>query len=78
MQIKPVGTPGDEQPNPSSQPLTPCTSPINRYRENSDLFEWYAPYEYIKDRLTAATGVNEASKVLILGCGTSGRIESNV
>merc|ERR1711939_38303 len=43
-----------------------------RYRENSDLFEWYAPYEYIKDRLTAATGVNEASKVLILGCGTSG------
>merc|ERR1711959_839510 len=43
-----------------------------RYEGNGNLFEWYAPYDYIKDRVTSATGVNAASKVLIVGCGTSG------
>merc|ERR1712072_1170892 len=44
----------------------------NRYRENGDLFEWYAPFEYLEPRLMAATGMSESSKVLIMGCGTSG------
>merc|ERR1712096_432693 len=43
-----------------------------RYSENGDVFEWYAPYEYIAKRLSAATGVGAGSKVLVLGCGTSG------
>merc|ERR1711908_213963 len=43
-----------------------------RYRENGDLFEWYAPFEYIEERLTGAAGLEKTSKVLVMGCGTSG------
>merc|ERR1712196_684520 len=42
-----------------------------RYRENGDLFEWYAPFEYIQDTLTLPE-MDSKSKVLVLGCGTSG------
>merc|ERR1711865_17369 len=44
-----------------------------RYAENSDLFEWDAPFEYLEDRLTGdVCGIKPTSKVCIIGCGTSG------
>jgi len=43
-----------------------------RYRENENLFEWYAPFDYLQERLQTATGINASSQVLVLGCGTSG------
>merc|ERR1711998_269832 len=44
-----------------------------RYAENGDLFEWYAPFEYLEERLWGEKcGVKPTSKVCILGCGTSG------
>jgi hypothetical protein len=38
---------------------------------NGDLFEWYAPFEYIQDTLTLPE-MDSKSKVLVMGCGTSG------
>merc|ERR1711934_1169037 len=42
-----------------------------RYQANGNLFEWYAPYDFIKERVEK-TGMTSASKILVLGCGTSG------
>ena len=38
---------------------------------NGDLFEWYAPFEYLSDTLTFPEMDNK-TKVLVMGCGTSG------
>ena len=59
--------------HPSRKIATPRPSlfPGTDVRRNGDLFEWYAPFEYLDDQLTLPA-MDGKTKVLIEGCGTSG------